>query len=80
MFNGHLNWLPLGGEALKFQIIDYKMLWFQTLMNYLKKTWKKYLKHGLGYRKDFDQKKLDNVVCEILGFTANEQIKIHEEL
>ena len=74
--NGH----SMGGGALKFQIIDYKNALVPNFDRLSKKDLEKMSKAWLEYREDFDQKKLDDVICDVLGFTTNEQIKIREEL
>ena len=75
--NGH----SMGGGALKFQITDYKnapVPDFTKLSNVdiekLNQAWK-------NYRDNFDIKKLDYAVLEVLGFkSAEEQDRIVEEL
>ena len=74
--NGH----AMGGGALKLQIIDYKNTLVPNFDELSKKDLEKIFKAWIRYREDFDQKKLDGVVYEILGFTTTERIKIQEEL
>ena len=74
--NGH----PAGGGALQFLMTDYKNALVPNFDELYKKDLEKMSKAWLGYREDFDQKKLDGVVYEILGFTTPERTKIQEEL
>lgn len=74
--HGHIH----GGGALEIRTTDYKNALIPDFdkiskinVEKMRKTWKR-------YKEDLDQKKLDNVVCDVLGFTMDEQNKIQEEL
>ena len=74
--NGH----PAGGGALQFLMTDYKNALVPNFDELYKKDLEKMSKAWLGYREDFDQKKLDGVVSDVLGFTMDERTKISVEL
>ena len=74
--NGH----SAGAGALQFLIGDYEDAPIPNFDKMPKKDIEKMSKAWLGYREDFDQKKLDIIVCEILGFTSDEQVEISEKV
>ena len=74
--NGH----PAGGGALQLLTGDYKNSLVPNFDKFSKKNLSKMSKAWLEYSEHFDQKKLDGIVFDILGFTASERTQIEEEL
>ena len=74
--NGH----PMGGGALKFQIQDYKKSQVPDFNNWSNEDLRKITKAWLTYREGFDQKKLDDVVLTVLGFSLSEQNELKKIL
>ena len=63
----------MGAGALKFQVVDYKKLQVPNFDKLSKKDLERMSKAWLGYREDFNRKKLDDVVFSILEFNEDEK-------
>ena len=74
--NGH----AAGGGALQFLTGDYKRSPVPDFTKISKHDMARMTKAWLAYRDDFDRKRLDGVVLDVLGFTEHERIQIITEL
>ena len=74
--NGH----PAGGGALQFLTGDYKNSTVPDFDEIGKEDVENMKKAWRNYHEDFDQKKLDSVVLNVLGFTPEEIAQMREDL